>query len=63
MITAIGKHWWAHSKRNKKFDAVGYTKAGGNYTGEAIEAMKVISRFIKEPIPTDIQLDILGSDQ
>lgn len=63
MITSIGKHWWAYSKRNKKFDAVGYTKPGGNHTEDAIEAMKVISRYVKEPIPMDIRLDIIGSDQ
>lgn len=61
-ITPVGRKWWAYSKKNKKFDAYGYTKAGGDYHRDAAEAMEILAKHLNEAIPTDIELVELGCD-
>lgn len=63
MITTIGKHWWAYSKRQKEFDAIGYTKPGGDYMKDAMGAMEMLSKHLRRPIPADVHLVMLGTEQ
>jgi hypothetical protein len=59
---AMGQKWWAYSKRNKKFDAYGYTKVGGDYRVDATEAMEILAKHLNEAIPTDVELTLLAQD-
>lgn len=61
--TNIGKRWcaWSPSKRN--FEACGYTEPGDDYKEDAIKAMEVLSEHFGEPIPNDIELEIMGTTQ
>lgn len=59
----IGKRWWAFSKINKNFDAYGYTEPNGDYKEDAVKAMEVLSKHFSEPIPNDVQLSLIGTNQ
>jgi len=59
----IGKRWRAYSKRNKNFDVSGYTEPGDDYKEDAIKAMELLSKHFREPIPDDVELALMGTNQ
>lgn len=61
-ICPTGRRWWVFSKKNKHFDALGYTKAGCDYQKDATEAMEILAKHLSESIPTDVELVMLGTD-
>lgn len=63
MISNIGKQWLAWSKSNPKFDIRGYTKGGKDYQNDAINAMQMLSKVMRQPIPKDVELTVISTDQ
>ena len=63
MAEIIEKRWWAYSKRNAAFEIMGYTKKGGDFHDDAAKAMETLSKHLKEPIPSDVELCLLADEQ
>jgi hypothetical protein len=59
MADIIEKRWWSYSKRNDKFEILGYSILGGDCRDDAAEAMEDLSKYLHEPIPSDVELCIL----
>jgi len=63
MTLNTGRRWWVYSKRHKEFEAIGYSKPGDDHMDDALKAMEMLAKHLKRPIPTDINLTLLGTDQ
>lgn len=59
MEEAVEKRWWAYSKRNKRFQIVGYSTKNNDFRDDAAKALELLSKHIGEPIPSDIELIII----
>ena len=59
MPEIIEKRWWAYSKRNPLFEILGYSTTGGDYRDDASSAMEILSKYLREPIPSDVELCVL----
>ena len=62
MSEIVEKRWWAYSKRNAAFEIMGYTKPGGDFQTDAAKAMEVLAKYLKEPIPSDVELCLLSDE-
>ena len=63
MSEIVGKRWWAYSKRSPDFEIMGYTTPGGDFHEDATKAMEILSKHLKEPIPSDVELCLLADEQ
>ena len=63
MEDEIDKKWQAYSKRSPRFNIFGYSTKNGDYRDDAVKAMEILSKAIKEPIPSDVEMKILSTRQ
>ena len=59
MPEIIEKRWWAYSKRNPLFEILGHSTIDGDYRDDASSAMEILSKYLREPIPSDVELCVL----
>jgi hypothetical protein len=63
MTEIVEKRWWAYSKKNPIFDIMGYSKWGGDEEQDASKAMETLSKYLGDPIPSDVELCIIADEQ
>ena len=59
----LGKKWCIYSTQDIRFDVDGYTEPDKDYQDEALDAVLVIEKILKSPIPADSHLILLGTEQ
>jgi len=63
MSEIVEKRWWAYSKKYPLFEIMGYSKPGGDFREDAAKAMEILAKYLKDPIPSDVELCMLKDEQ
>ena len=63
MTDIVERRWFAYSKRNPLFEILGYSKLGDDHSNDAVKAIETLSKYLKEPIPSDVELCMMPPEQ